>query len=112
MRFKDAIRILLVIPALVLTACTEEVTIVPAKIVLDNADDMGSATVNFGNKVETKTVSFKADGDWFIRVPSNASWLTVTPTSGTAGGEKITVNLTVPDNPEETKQKCHFGVCQ
>lgn len=85
-----------------LLACQEkEIATVPAKIVLDNADRFGTVAVQFGNKVETQSITFTAEGDWFIRVPANATWLTVSPASGQGNGEKVTVTLSVEANPVE-----------
>lgn len=76
-----------------LSSCAPEETVrVPAKMDLENVDDLGKATLTFSNRVETKTVNFTADGDWYIRVPKDCDWLTVSPSEGTAGD--IAVNIT------------------
>ena len=49
----------------------EEPTRVPAKMDLENVDELGKATLTFSNRAETKTVNFTADGDWYIRVPKD-----------------------------------------
>ena len=69
----------------------EEITRVPAKMALENADEMGVATLTLSNRVDTKSVSFTADGDWYIRIPKDCDWLTVSPSEGTGDA---TVNFT------------------
>ena len=76
----------------------EEPTRVPAKMDLENADELGKAALTFSNRAETKTVSFTADGDWYIRVPKDCDWLTVSPKEGTGDA---TVNITTKLYEEE-----------
>ena len=99
-------RVLLAVTVLfALLACQEkEITTVPAKIVLDNADGFGAVAVKFSNKVETQSISFTADGDWRIHVPSDATWITVSPSSGHGNGEKVTAQITVQANLVEKKR--------
>ncbi len=78
--------------ALSLCSCgTEETVRVPAKINLENADEMGLCAITFSNRQETKQLSFTADGNWYIRIPKDCDWLTVSPSSGT---DDATVNFT------------------
>lgn len=92
--------------SLALLACQEkEIAKVPAKILLDNADSFGGLVLNFGNKAETQNITFTADGDWHIRVPDDAAWLTVSPASGHGNGDKVSVALTVKPNPVEKGRK-------
>ena len=44
----------------------EEPTRVPAKMDLENADELGASPLTFSNRAETKTVNFTADGDWYV----------------------------------------------
>ena len=76
----------------------EEPTRVPAKMDLENADELGKAALTFSNRAETKTVNFTADGDWYIRVPKDCDWLTVSPKEGTGDA---TVNITTKLYEEE-----------
>lgn len=76
----------------------EEIVRVPAKMDLENADEMGLATVTLSNRAETKAVSFTADGDWYIRVPEECDWITVSPMQGTGDA---TVNITTTHYEEE-----------
>lgn len=77
----------------------EEPTRVPAKMDLENADELGKAALTFSNRAETKTVSFTADGDWYIRIPKGCDWLTVSPKEGTGDA---TVNFTTKAYEEES----------
>jgi hypothetical protein len=77
----------------------EEPTRVPAKMDLENADELGKAALTFSNRAETKTVNFTADGDWYIRIPKGCDWLTVSPKEGTGDA---TVNFTTKAYEEES----------
>lgn len=80
----------------------EEIVRVPAKMDLENADEMGLATVTLSNRAETKAVSFTADGDWYIRVPEECDWITVSPKEGTGDA---TVNITTTLYEEEVPRE-------
>lgn len=77
----------------------EEPTRVPAKMDLENVDELGKAALTFSNRAETKTVNFTADGDWYIRIPKGCDWLTVSPKEGTGDA---TVNFTTKAYEEES----------
>ena len=82
-----------------LSSCApEEITRVPAKVSLENADEMGAVALTFSNRVETKSVTFTADGDWYIRIPKECDWLKASPASGTGDA---TVNFTTSLYEEE-----------
>lgn len=48
-------------------------------VTIEGADEYGTRTLEFSNKVGSQQVEITANGDWFIRIPDDASWLTVTP---------------------------------
>lgn len=96
--------------ALSLCSCaSEETTRVPAKMSLENADEMGLSTITFSNRSETKQVSFTADGDWYIRIPKDCDWLTVSPSTGT-GNATVNFTTTVYDATSPRTAKVAF-VC-
>jgi hypothetical protein len=70
----------------------EEPTRVPAKMDLENVDELGKAALTFSNRAETKTVNFTADGDWYIRIPKDCDWLTVSPKEGSAGDVAVNIS--------------------
>ena len=91
-RFSKLMALVAVLFGGMLASCApEEITRVPAKMSLSNADEMGVATLTLSSRAETKSMSFEADGDWYIRIPKDCDWLTVSPASGTGNA---TVNFT------------------
>lgn len=91
-RFSKLMTLVAVLFGGMLASCApEEITRVPAKMSLENADEMGVATLTLSSRAETKSMSFEADGDWYIRIPKDCDWLTVSPASGTGNA---TVNFT------------------
>lgn len=98
-RFSMLMALVAVLLGGALSSCApEEITRVPAKVSLENADEMGAAALTFSNRVETKSVTFTADGDWYIRIPKECDWLKASPASGTGDA---TVNLTTSLYEEE-----------
>lgn len=96
--------------ALLSSCAPEEVVRVPAKMDLENVDDLGKATLTFSNRVETKTVNFTADGDWYIRVPKDCDWLTVSPGEGTAGDIAVNISTKLYEAEEARSATLAFVV--
>ena len=67
-------------------------------VTIEGADEYGTRTLEFSNKVGSQQVEITANGDWFIRIPDDASWLTVTPSEGTASDKPISVTVDVKLN--------------
>lgn len=67
-------------------------------VTIEGADEFGARTLEFSNKVGSQQVGISANGDWFIRIPDDASWLTVTPAEGTASAEPIAITVDVELN--------------
>ena len=87
----------------------EEPTRVPAKMDLENADELGASPLTFSNRAETKTVNFTADGDWYIRIPKECDWLTVSPKEGT-GDAAVTFTSTLYEEDVPRSAKVYFVV--
>ncbi len=88
-----------------LYSCAEEPIVrVPAKMELENADELGVSTLTFSNRAETKAVSFTAEGDWYIRIPKGCDWLTVSPQEG-SGDATVNFSTTLyeEDVPREAR---------
>lgn len=98
-RFSTLMVLVAVLLGGVFASCApEEITKVPAKMSLENADEMGAIALTFSNRAETKSVSFTADGDWYIRIPKDCNWLKASPASGSGNA---TVNFTTSLYEEE-----------
>lgn len=87
----------------------EEPTRVPAKMDLENADELGASPLTFSNRAETKTVNFTADGDWYIRIPKECDWLTVSPKEGT-GDAAVTFTSTLYEEDVPRSANVYFVV--
>lgn len=87
----------------------EEPTRVPAKMDLENADELGASPLTFSNRAETKTVNFTADGDWYIRIPKDCDWLSVSPKEGT-GDAAVTFTSTLYEENVPRSAKVYFVV--
>ena len=98
-RFSTLMVLVAVLLGGVFASCApEEITKVPAKMSLENADELGATALTFSNRAETKSVSFTADGDWYIRIPKDCNWLKASPASGSGNA---TVNFTTSLYEEE-----------
>lgn len=98
-RFSTLMVLVAVLLGGVFASCApEEITKVSAKMSLENADELGAIALTFSNRAETKSVSFTADGDWYIRIPKDCNWLKASPASGSGNA---TVNFTTSLYEEE-----------
>lgn len=104
-RFSKLMTLVAVLFGGMLASCApEEITRVPSKLSLENADEMGATALTFSNRAETKDFSFTADGDWYIRIPKECDWLTATPASGTGNATvKLTTKLYEEAVPRSVK---------
>ena len=56
-------------------------------------------TLEFEQAADSETITLTANRDWVVEVPSSASsWLTVSPTSGSASDESQTITIEVTEN--------------
>lgn len=56
-------------------------------------------TLEFEQAADSETITLTANRDWVVEVPSSASsWLTVSPTSGSASDEPQTITIEVTEN--------------
>lgn len=76
------------------TACTEEKD-EPAGA---PSIELSAASLDFDIEVGTKTVTVTANRDWKVTIPSDATWLTVDPKSGTASSDPVEVKVSVLEN--------------
>ena len=59
---------------------------------------LATTTLSVLSKGETKSVSFKATGDW--TATSDVSWITLSPTSGQGSDKSQVISVTVAANPD------------
>lgn len=99
---------------LVAACAAEEITKVPSKILMSEANEFGCDSLTVNNKAQTQDVSFTANGDWYIKIPKKAqSWLSISPSSGTTTSEQLVtvkVTTTLNENTEDRNASVAF-VC-
>lgn len=66
--------------------------------------DIDEKTVSFAAAGEEKSVKFETNMDWTISVPADATWATVTPTSGKSGKATVAVKVLKNDGAERTAE--------
>lgn len=66
--------------------------------------DIDEKTVSFAAAGEEKSVKFETNMDWTITVPADATWATVTPTSGKSGKATVAVKVLKNDGAERTAE--------
>lgn len=77
---------------------------------MQDADEMGLKSISFPNKASWAEVRFSADGDWYITVPEEVPWITVSPSAGFSSGELVTVRVNVLDNPTYSSRKQYLSI--
>ncbi len=61
--------------------------------------ELSTNTLEFEQAEDSETITLTANRDWVVEVPASASsWLTVTPTSGSASDEPQTITISVKEN--------------
>ena len=61
--------------------------------------ELSTNTLEFEQAADSETITLTANRDWVVEVPSSASsWLTVSPTSGSASDEPQTITIEVTEN--------------
>lgn len=61
--------------------------------------ELSTNTLEFEQAADSETITLTANRDWVVEVPSSASsWLTVSPTSGSASDESQTITIEVTEN--------------
>lgn len=66
--------------------------------------DIEEKTVSFAAAGEEKSVKFESNVDWTITVPADATWATVTPTSGKGGKATVAVKVLKNDGAERSAE--------
>ena len=66
--------------------------------------DIEEKTVSFAAAGEEKSVKFESNVDWSIAVPTDATWATVTPTSGKSGKVTVAVKVLKNDSAERSTE--------
>lgn len=88
-----------VVSLLAFVSCgDDDADYVQPTVTIEGADEFGARTLEFSNKEGSQQIEISANGDWFVRIPENASWLTVTPSQGTASVEPIAITVNVKLN--------------
>ncbi|MDO4695763.1 BACON domain-containing protein [Porphyromonas sp.] len=87
-----ALATLLIGLSIVSTSCSKDNPEPPVTPKLDITDK----TISIAAEGEEKSAVFETNVDWTASVPTDAKWLSITPTSGTSG--KITLKVTAMKN--------------
>lgn len=66
--------------------------------------DIDEKTVSFAVTGEEKSVKFETNMDWTISVPTDATWVTVTPTSGKSGKATVAVKALKNNGAERSAE--------
>lgn len=65
---------------------------------------LSANTLEFEQAEDSETITLTANRDWVVEVPASASsWLTVTPTSGSASEDPQTITIEVKENPQSNR---------
>ena len=65
---------------------------------------LSANTLEFEQAADKETITLTANRDWVVEIPSSAStWLTVTPTSGSASEDPQTITIEVKENPQSNR---------
>jgi hypothetical protein len=106
--------IFIVLSFTVFSSCgSDEITKVPAKLLIDNSDESGLYVIDLSSKAQSQNVTFTAEGEWYVSIPEYVSWISVTPSSGTASSDNpvsVSVNVDKNENSDDRDAYIDF-VC-
>ena len=83
----------------------------PQHVTVEGADGFGAKTLHFSSLPSSETLPIQVKGEWHVYLPSDADWITVSPTSGESDGP-VNLTLTVTENTAFAERKTRLSFRQ
>ena len=80
----------------------------PQHVTVEGADGFGAKTLHFSSLPSSETLPIQVKGEWHVYLPSDADWITVSPTSGESDGP-VNLTLTVTENTAFAERKTRLS---
>lgn len=101
---------LLALMVATVSACSSEDPLVPSITVPTGSENYFGKNIDFQATASSKDITFNSNMDWNIEVPQNIDWCKVSPTSGNAGTQNVTISVSNNETYDDRSAVLRFCV--
>ena len=92
------------------SACSSDDPLVPSITVPTGSENYFGKNIDFQTTASSKDITFNSNMDWNIEVPQNIDWCKVSPTSGNAGTQNVTISVSDNETYDDRSAVLRFCV--
>jgi len=92
------------------SACSSDDPLVPSITVPTGSENYFGKNIDFQTTASSKDITFNSNMDWNIEVPQNIDWCEVSPTSGNAGTQNVTISVSDNETYDDRSAVLRFCV--
>ena len=101
---------LLALMVATVSACSSDDPLVPSITVPTGSENYFGKNIDFQTTASSKDITFNSNMDWNIEVPQNIDWCEVSPTSGNAGTQNVTISVSDNETYDDRSAVLRFCV--
>lgn len=101
---------LLALMVATVSACSSDDPLVPSITVPTGSENYFGKNIDFQTTALSKDITFNSNMDWNIEVPQNIDWCKVSPTSGNAGTQNVTISVSDNETYDDRSAVLRFCV--
>lgn len=101
---------LLALMVVTVSACSSDDPLVPSITVPTGSENYFGKNIDFQTTASSKGITFNSNMDWNIEVPQNIDWCKVSPTSGNAGTQNVTISVSDNETYDDRSAVLRFCV--
>lgn len=101
---------LLALMVATVSACSSDDPLVPSITVPTGSENYFGKNIDFQTTASSKDITFNSNMDWNIEVPQNIDWCKVSPTSGNAGTQNVTISVSNNETYDDRSAVLRFCV--
>lgn len=101
---------LLALMVAIVSACSSDDPLVPSITVPTGSENYFGKNIDFQTTASSKDITFNSNMDWNIEVPQNIDWCKVSPTSGNAGTQNVTISVSDNETYDDRSAVLRFCV--
>lgn len=101
---------LLALMVATVSACSSDDPLVPSITVPTGSENCFGKNIDFQTTASSKDITFNSNMDWNIEVPQNIDWCKVSPTSGNAGTQNVTISVSDNETYDDRSAVLRFCV--
>ena len=92
------------------SACSSDDPLVPSITVPTGSENYFGKNIDFQTTASSKDITFNSNMDWNIEVPQDIDWCKVSPTSGNAGTQNVTISVSDNETYDDRSAVLRFCV--